>query len=87
MAWNLGSHRRIVNITGTVNSAGSTATRIARDGSSALFTWDPGKGCYTSADVHWNQALAALLLAPFAWFLAAPGTIGPNRWGQDPREG
>jgi len=50
MAWNLGSHRRIVDITGTVNTAGSTATRIARDGSSTLFTWDATKNCYTSSD-------------------------------------
>jgi uncharacterized membrane protein YhaH (DUF805 family) len=36
---------------------------------------------------HWLQVAGDLLLAPCAWFLAVPGTIGPNRWGPDPRAG
>ena len=50
MAWNLGTYHRITNITGTVNTAGSTATRVDRDGSTTLFTYDSSKGYYTSQD-------------------------------------
>jgi YD repeat-containing protein len=49
-AWNIGTYQRIVNVTGTVNTAGSTATRIASDGSATTFTYDATKGYYTSQD-------------------------------------
>jgi len=48
MAWNLGTYHRLTNITGTVNAAGSTVTRVDRDGSTTLFTYDAAKGYYTS---------------------------------------
>jgi YD repeat-containing protein len=50
MAWNLGTYHRITDITGTVNTAGSTAKRVAADGSTSLFTYDSAKGYYVSQD-------------------------------------
>jgi uncharacterized membrane protein YhaH (DUF805 family) len=35
---------------------------------------------------HWLQAAAVFLLLPYPYFLAVSGTIGPNRYGRDPRE-
>ncbi|HEX8222539.1 MAG TPA: hypothetical protein VF605_01840, partial [Allosphingosinicella sp.] len=50
LAWNLGTYHRITGITGTVNTAGSTAKRVAADGSASLFTYDSAKGYYVSQD-------------------------------------
>src|SRR4051812_46400483 len=49
-AWTAATSHRIVGVTGTVNTAGSTATRVDRDGSTTLFTYDAAKGYYTSDD-------------------------------------
>src|SRR5687767_12349713 len=42
--------RRISNLTGTVNTAGSTVLRTAEDGSQQLFTYRVDQACYVSTD-------------------------------------
>jgi YD repeat-containing protein len=50
MTWQMSSYHRIVDITGTVNTAGSTATRVAADGSACIYTYDATRGCYLSRE-------------------------------------
>src|SRR5882672_6958700 len=38
--WRFGVYRKVTNLTGTVNTAGSTVTRVAEDGSESLYTYD-----------------------------------------------
>ena len=44
--WRLSASRSVVGLTGTVNTAGSTVTRIDWDGSDTLYTWDSTKSAY-----------------------------------------
>ncbi|WP_374428136.1 LysM peptidoglycan-binding domain-containing protein [Ideonella dechloratans] len=46
--WSLGVYAQQMLLTGTVNTAGSTLTRTARDGSQSTYTWDATQGCYVS---------------------------------------
>src|SRR5439155_19003821 len=48
--WRLGVYRRVYNLSGTVNTAGSTITRIAEDGSESIYTYNAVQGKYTSSD-------------------------------------
>src|SRR5712691_5710460 len=48
--WRLGVYRKVYNLTGTVNTAGSTITRIAEDGSESIYTYNAALGKYTSSD-------------------------------------
>jgi YD repeat-containing protein len=49
-AWKVGPSRQVTNLTGTLNTIGSTVTRIDSDGSSSLYTYDPALGLYRSTD-------------------------------------
>jgi YD repeat-containing protein len=44
--WSIGVYAQQMLLTGTVNQAGSTLTRTARDGSQAIYTWDTTRQCY-----------------------------------------
>lgn len=44
--WRLSASRSVVGLTGTVNTAGSTVTRIDWDGSDTLYTWDTSRNAY-----------------------------------------
>jgi YD repeat-containing protein len=44
--WRLTISRQITTVTGTVNTAGSTVTRIDWDGSDTLYTYDTSRSCY-----------------------------------------
>lgn len=46
--WQLNAQRRVANLTGTVNTVGSTVTRYDWDGSSAVYTWDATASAYIS---------------------------------------
>lgn len=46
--WRLGLSRKVTLATGTLNAAGSTAKRIAEDGSETIFTYSATLGAYTS---------------------------------------
>ncbi len=48
--WRLGVYRKVYNLTGTVNTAGSTVTRVAEDGSESIYTYDASLGKYVSND-------------------------------------
>src|SRR5713101_2897476 len=48
--WRLGVYRKVYNLTGTVNSAGSTVTRVAEDGSESVYSFDASLGKYVSHD-------------------------------------
>src|SRR2546427_3574379 len=48
--WRLGVYRKVYNLTGTVNSAGSTVTRVAEDGSESIYTYNAALGKYVSSD-------------------------------------
>ncbi len=49
-SWQLSAHKRVRNLTGTVNTAGSTVTRADGDGSEQLYTYDTARGLYVSND-------------------------------------
>jgi YD repeat-containing protein len=44
--WRLNVQRAVTNLTGTINTAGSTVTRIDWDGSDTLYSWDTTVGAY-----------------------------------------
>jgi YD repeat-containing protein len=44
--WRLGVYRKVYALTGTVNTAGSTVTRVAEDGSESVYTYDTTQGKY-----------------------------------------
>jgi YD repeat-containing protein len=48
--WRQSTQRRIINQTGTLNSAGSTVQRVASDGSVISYTWDATKAAYVATD-------------------------------------
>jgi YD repeat-containing protein len=48
--WKLGLVKQVTGLTGTANTSGSTVVRIDSDGSSSLFVYDEGQGCYVSND-------------------------------------
>src|SRR5581483_405183 len=47
--WRLGLYRKVYNLTGAVNTAGSSVTRVAEDGSESVYTFDAASGKYVSA--------------------------------------
>jgi YD repeat-containing protein len=49
-SWRMGVYRKVSNLAGTVNSAGSTVTRVASDGSESTYTYDAVSGVYVSTD-------------------------------------
>src|SRR5262245_11641953 len=49
-AWRIGFYRRVSNLTGTLNTAGSTVTRIEADGFESIYTYDAAAGCYVGKD-------------------------------------
>ncbi|WP_156648816.1 hypothetical protein, partial [Massilia sp. Leaf139] len=48
--WQLGVRKQITGLTGTVNTAGSTLTRIDGDGSASLYQYDAARSAYVSTD-------------------------------------
>ncbi len=44
--WRVGLAKQITTLTGTVNTSGSTVTRLDWDGSDTLYTYDTTLGCY-----------------------------------------
>src|SRR5215467_14113936 len=48
--WRIGVYRKVYNLTGTVNTAGSTVTRVAEDGSESVYTFDTTQGKYVCHD-------------------------------------
>ncbi|MGM9486050.1 hypothetical protein [Ideonella sp. YS5] len=46
--WSLGVYAQQIALTGTVNTAGSTMVRTARDGSQAIYSWDAARLCYVT---------------------------------------
>lgn len=48
--WRQGYDRRIVNLTGTLNSTGSTVQRVSGDGSVITYSWDAAKAAYIATD-------------------------------------
>lgn len=48
--WLLGVRKQITGLTGTVNTAGSTVTRIDGDGSAALYRYDTVRRAYVTTD-------------------------------------
>ena len=46
--WMIGNGRTITNVTGTVNTAGSTVTRMDWDGSNTVYTYNTTRGLYVS---------------------------------------
>src|SRR5258705_6847903 len=48
--WRLGVYRKVYNLTGTVNTAGSTVTRVAEDGSESVYAYDTALGKYVCHD-------------------------------------
>src|SRR5262249_49378444 len=48
--WQLGVYRKVYNLTGVVNTAGSAVRRVTEDGSESVFTFDAALGKYVSHD-------------------------------------
>ncbi|HYD79861.1 MAG TPA: polymorphic toxin-type HINT domain-containing protein [Paucimonas sp.] len=48
--WHSGAYWQLKNLTGTVNTAGSTIVRVAADGSETSYAYDTARQCYRSAD-------------------------------------
>jgi YD repeat-containing protein len=46
--WGMGLVKRVANLTGTLNTAGSSLTRIEGDGSETVYTYDGARGVYRS---------------------------------------
>src|SRR6266705_708847 len=48
--WRLGIYRQVTDLTGVVNTGGSTVTRVAEDGTRSLYTYDTALGAYCTHD-------------------------------------
>src|SRR5258705_2268467 len=48
--WRQSTQRRIVNLTGTLNTAGSTVQRVGADGATITYSWDASKSAYAATD-------------------------------------
>ena len=48
--WRIGFYRKVYNLTGTVNTAGSTVTKINSDGSESLYIYDDAAGKYITTE-------------------------------------
>lgn len=48
--WSMGAYAQQAKLTGTLNAAGSTITRTARDGSESVYSWDAARLAYVSTD-------------------------------------
>jgi YD repeat-containing protein len=48
--WQNSAYRRITGLSGTVNTSGSTVTRIDWDGSRITYTYDTSRGCYLTKE-------------------------------------
>ncbi|MFM2450787.1 MAG: hypothetical protein RIS44_3237, partial [Pseudomonadota bacterium] len=48
--WRIGFYREIRNLTGSVNTAGSTIVRVDADGAESLYRYDSGKAQYVNKD-------------------------------------
>ena len=48
--WRLGVQQRVYKLTGTVNTAGSTITKVFGDGAEVLYTWNTTRSRYESGD-------------------------------------
>ena len=48
--WKIGPAKQVTNLTGTLNTAGSTVTRIDSDGSSSVYTYDATSSLYRSTN-------------------------------------
>jgi YD repeat-containing protein len=48
--WRIGLYKRIYNITGTINTAGSTVTRTDGDGADTVYTYDATTNRYKNTD-------------------------------------
>ncbi len=44
--WQFSAHKRVYNLTGTVNTAGSTITRVDGDGAEVAYSYDAGRSRY-----------------------------------------
>ncbi|WP_070273195.1 DUF6531 domain-containing protein, partial [Duganella sp. HH101] len=79
--WRLGVVKQIVDLTGTVNTAGSTVTRINSDGSRELYRYDTGLKHYISTDgsgaynhLTWDKYFN------WQWTSDHIGSAGLNEW-------
>ena len=66
--WSTGLFRRVYGVTGTANTAGSTVTRQAEDGSEAIYTWNASASRYQS--FAGSGQLTVLPLPLHTWNLA-----------------
>jgi|GEM_PF-1136118 len=48
--WCLGVHQKLLGLTGTVNTAGSTITKVFGDGSEAVYAYNATAGLYVSSE-------------------------------------
>src|SRR5262245_25738206 len=48
--WRLNFHRRVYGLTGTLNTAGSTITRVDADGAEALYSYNASLGKYVTTE-------------------------------------
>ena len=48
--WRLGLSRQITTLTGSINSTGSTVTRVDADGAELIYTYDSARGLYINRD-------------------------------------
>ena len=48
--WQQSTTRRVFGLTGTLNSAGGTITRLSGDGSAIVYTWNAGANAYVTND-------------------------------------
>jgi len=48
--WRLGVHQRLQGLTGAVNTAGSTITKVFGDGAAVVYTFDSALSCYVSSE-------------------------------------
>jgi YD repeat-containing protein len=46
--WRIGVYRKVYGLTGTVNTSGSTITKVYADGTEAVFTYDTSRSLYVS---------------------------------------
>ncbi|HEX7112531.1 MAG TPA: putative Ig domain-containing protein, partial [Mizugakiibacter sp.] len=78
--WLLGLDRRLGNLTGTLNTAGSTITRDGGDGEAEVFTYDTVRGVYVASTERGADDTLAWDGGSSTWTYIAGGSRGEETY-------
>ncbi|HEX7634770.1 MAG TPA: hypothetical protein VF427_05750, partial [Noviherbaspirillum sp.] len=83
--WKLGLVKQVKQLTGTVNTANSTITRVEGDGSETVYTYDAARGLYRSTSGSGSYDTLAYSNTRWTWTDGDSGNTEVYDWKQNGR--